>query len=124
MPPPPTRCMPRTMRSWASSGGASPRQAITESTMAVDRLVDGLAHLLGRQDHRLGQAAHEVAAPDLGLDLVLHRPGRADRDLDLLRGALADGDAVLAADEGLDRGVDVERPDAHRLQGDDAAEAR
>ena len=34
MPPPPTRCMPRTMRSWASSGGACAEAArSTESTI-------------------------------------------------------------------------------------------
>jgi hypothetical protein len=58
----------------------------------------------------------------LGAHLVVDRPRRADGDLDLLRRALADGDAVLAADEGLDGGVDVEGADPHGLEGDDAAE--
>ena len=82
-----------------------------------------IADLLGRQDHRLRQPGHQVAAADLGLVLVLGRVGRADGHLDLLRRALADGDAVLAPHVVLDRGVDVERADAHRLERDDAAEA-
>ena len=41
-------------------------------------LVDGLPDLLGRQDGRLGQPAHEVAAPHLGLHLV-GRSGRPSR---------------------------------------------
>jgi hypothetical protein len=49
-------------------------------------------------------------------------PGRADGDLDLLGGALADRDAVLAADVALDGGVDVEGPDPHRLEGHHAAQ--
>ena len=73
-----------------------------------DGLVDGAPDLLGRQHHRLGQAAHQLPAPDLGPELLGGRVGRADRDLDLLRRPLADGDAVLPADVGLDGGVDVE----------------
>ena len=69
-----------------------------------------------------GRPAHEVAAPHLGLDLVVGRVGRADGQLDLLGRALADGDAVLAAHVGLDGGVDVEAADPDGLQGDDAAE--
>ena len=77
----------------------------------------------GREQHRLRQAGHQVAAAHLGLALVLGGVGRADRHLDLLGGALADGDAVLAAHVRLDRRVDVEAADAHRLEGDDPAEA-
>ena len=95
---------------------------MTESTMAVTGSAMASRTSSGDEDDRLGQAAHEVAAPHLGLDLVVDRPGRADGDLDLLGGALADGDAVLAADVGLDGGVDVEAADPHRLEGDDAAE--
>ena len=74
-----------------------------------DRLVDGLAHLLGGDRTTV-----------LGRPLMSSRPRtsaansssvgerRPDGDLDLLGGALADGDAVLAADVGLDGGVDVE----------------
>src|SRR5438270_343364 len=88
----------------------------------ADLLVDRFAYFLGRQDHRLGQAAHQVASPHLGLDLVVRWEGRADGELDLLGRAFADGDAVLAADVGLDGVVDVEGPDADGLQGNDAAE--
>ena len=59
---------------------------------------------------------------DLGLVLVGGRVRRADRELDLLRGALADRDAVLAPQVRLDGGVDVEPADADGLERDDAAE--
>src|SRR5581483_3010232 len=85
-------------------------------------LVDGLADLLGRQDDGLRQTAHQVAAPHLGLDLVLGGERRSDGELDLLGRAFADGDAVLAAYVGLDGVVDVERSDADRLQSHDATE--
>ena len=88
----------------------------------ADLLLDRAAHLLGHEQDRLRQARHEVAAAHLGLELVVDRAGRADRELDLLGGALADGDAVLPPHVRLDRGVDVERPDAHRFERDDAAE--
>ena len=71
----------------------------------------------------LGRPGHEVAPAHLGLVLVLGRVGRTDGDLDLFGRALADGDAVLAAHVVLDRGVDVERADPHRLERDDPAEA-
>ena len=60
-------------------------------------LLDRAAHLLGHEHDRLRQAGHEVAAAHLGLALVVDRIRRADRELDLLRRALADRDAVLAA---------------------------
>ena len=85
-------------------------------------LLDGVAHLLGREHDGLGQAAHEVAAAHLGLHLVHRRWALTDGDLDLLGRALADGDAVLAPDVGLDGGVHVEAADADRLQRDDAAQ--
>ena len=46
-----------------------------------------------------GKTAREVAAAHLSLHLVAHGVGGADRHLDVLGGALADGDAVLTADE-------------------------
>ena len=55
MPPPPTRCMPWTMRSWASSGGASPRQAITESTIALTGSSIASRTSSGDEDHVLGR---------------------------------------------------------------------
>ena len=74
-------------RSWASSGGASPRQAIDRVDDGADRLVDRLAHLLGRQDHRLRQTAHEIATAHLGLELVL-RVGHAEPIATLISSAV------------------------------------
>ena len=58
----------------------------------------------------------------LGLPLVLDRVRRRDGELDLLGRALPDRHAVLTPYVGLDRGVDVERADADRLERHDAAE--
>ena len=88
----------------------------------LDRLVDRLAHLFGREHDGLGHAAHEVAAAHLGLVLVVGREHRADGELHLLGGALTDGEAVLAAHVALDGGVDVERADPDRFERDDTAE--
>src|SRR5690606_19601227 len=88
----------------------------------VDRFGDGLPHLRGGEDDGLGEPGHQLAAPDLGAHLVGGRVGGADEDLDLLRRLLADRDAVLPADVGDDRRVDVEGANAHRLERDDAAE--
>ncbi len=88
----------------------------------LDRLVDRLADLLRREHDRLRHAAHEVATAHLGLVLVVGREHRADRELDLLGGALADGEAVLPPHVALDRGVDVERPDADRFERDHATQ--
>ena len=75
---------------------------------AADDVVDGEADLLRGEQHGLRQAGHQVTATHLGLALVLGDVGRADGHLDLLGGALADGDAVLATHVRLDRRVDVE----------------
>ena len=45
---------------------------MTESTIAPTGSAIAVAHLVGREDHRLGQAGHEVATAHLGLHLVLH----------------------------------------------------
>ena len=113
------------MMSWASSGGDSPRQSTTVATIRLDLVAEGVAHLLRREDHRLRQAGGDLPAPHLGLDLVGVGEGRADGQLELLAGALADGDAVLVADVVLDGGVHVEAAAAdgpggdHPAQGDD-----
>ena len=56
----------------------------------ADRLVEGAADLLGGDHDRLGEAGEHVAAAYLGLDLLLELPGRADLELELLRGLLPD----------------------------------
>src|ERR687896_98233 len=78
MPPPPVSVMPFTRTSCTRSGGEEPMHSMT------------------------------VAAPDLRPFLARARKGRANSDLDLLGGPLADGDGVLAADVVLDRGVEIE----------------
>ena len=52
-PPPPTRWMPWAMRSWASSGGASPRHLTTESTMAPTCSSIASRTSFGDEDDRL-----------------------------------------------------------------------
>ena len=80
---------------------------------ALQRLLDGLGDLdqalqqslpdVLRVDHDvLGQAVHQVAALDLHGHLFFQLVGRADVDLDLLGGALADQEVILALDEGDD----------------------
>ena len=85
-------------------------------------LFDRVAHLFGHEDDRLREPRHEVAAAHLGLEVVVERPRRPDRELDLLGRPLTDRDSVLAAHVALDRGVDVEGPDAERLERDHTAE--
>ena len=75
--------------------------------------------LLRREDHRLGQAGRHLSPTDLGPHLAGVGHGRADGQLDVLAGALADGDAVLGPHVALDGGVDVEAaatdgPDGHQ----------
>src|SRR6202790_4467962 len=86
------------------------------------RLVDGLADLLGGDDHGLGQAGGQVAATDLGVELLFELVGGAEGDLDLLGGALAESQAVLLLDEGHDGLVQLIAADPDGLAGDDTAE--
>src|SRR5918994_614240 len=88
-----------------------------------DRLLDRLTDLVGRGDDRLRQAGHEVAAADLGVDLLQQRPGRAEGDLDLLGRTVADGEAVLLLHEADDRVVELVARHPHRLARHDATEA-
>ena len=122
MPPPPTRWMPLAMRSCASSGGVRARHAITASQIARTCSSIAARTSSGTSIDRLRQAAHEVAAAHLGLPLVVDRERRADRELDLLGGALADRDAVLAAHVAWIAASMSKRPDAHGFERDDAAE--
>ena len=108
-------------RSWASSGGVSPSASLAAPTIRESGLVDRFAQLLGLEDDGAGQPAHQVAAANLGLVLLVGGERGADRDLDLLGGALPHRDAVVAAQVVGDRGVDVEAADAHGLESDDAA---
>ena len=102
------------------------RRAVERDLDGVDdgrhRLVDGLADLLGRRHDGLRKAGHEVAAADLGVELLLELVGRPERDLDLLGRPLAEGEAVLLLDERDDRLVELVAADPDRLADDDAAE--
>ena len=86
------------------------------------RFLDGLADLLGGGDDGLGQARDQVSAADLGVELLLERPGGPEGDLHLFGRALAERQAVLLLDVLDDRLVELVAADAHRLAGHDAAE--
>ncbi len=110
------------MMSAASSGGVLSRVTLTASTIAdtgssMASRISSVVVTIG-----LRQAGDEVAAADLGVQLLLERAGRTQGDLDLLGRALAEGQAVLLLDELDDRLVELVAADAHRLAGDDAAE--
>ena len=106
----------------ASSGGVRSSVSLTASMICDERLLERLADLLAREHDRLRQAGDHVAAADLGLDLLLHRVGRADLELDLLGRLLADQQLVLALGVVDDRLVQLVAADADRLRDDDAAE--
>ena len=107
-------------------GGELGRRLVERRLDRVDdlrhRLLERVPHLLAREDHRLRQAGEHVAAAHLGLHLFLHRVRRADLELDLLGGLLADQQLVLALDVVDDRLVHLVAADAQRLRDDDPAE--
>src|SRR5712692_437874 len=89
--------------------------------------------LLENRVHRLGdlvaadgdgarQAGDEVATADLHRELGVHRHGRADLDLHVLGGALADHQVVPLAHEVRDRLVELVACGAHAARDNDAAE--
>src|SRR4051794_7072305 len=88
----------------------------------LGRLLQRPADLLGREHDGLRQAGDHVATADLGLHLLLHGEGRADLELHLLGGLLADEQLVLALDVADDRLVELVAADADGLRDDDAAE--
>src|SRR5712691_11279103 len=140
--------IPRSMMSAASSGGhhgSRDRAAAGEHDPAIhdvrgelgrrlverrldrvddldDRLVERAPHLLREEDDGLRQAGQHVTAAHLGLHLLAHVPGRADLELDLLGGLLADEQLVLALDVIDDRLVHLVAADAQRLRDDDPAQ--
>ena len=114
--------MPRSMMSEASSGGVRSSVSLTASMICVDRLLERAADLLAGQHDGLGQPGDHVATADLGLDLLAGGERRADLELDLLRGLLADQQLVLALDVVHDRLVELVAADADRLRDDDPAE--
>src|SRR3954471_4364354 len=103
------------------------RRAVERLLDRVDdlhqRLLERGTHLLGSEDHGLREPGDEVAAADLGLDLLLERVRAADLELDLLGRLLADQEFVLLLDVVDDRVVELVAADADALADDDAAEA-
>ena len=87
-----------------------------------DRLRERLAHLGVGQREGLRDPLDEVAPLDLHRERLVEREGRADLDLDLLGGPLADEEVVLPLDVLDDRLVHLVRGDADRLGVDDAGE--
>src|SRR5690349_10314873 len=107
-------------------GGELRRGLVERDLHRVDdrrhRLLHRLADLLRGGDDRLREAGDEVAPADLCVQLLLEGPRRPERDLHLLRGAIADGEAVLLLDELHDRLVELIATDADGLAAHDAAE--
>ena len=110
------------MMSAASSGGVFSNTAFTASMIepsgsaiasrtSSEVIVDGLR-----------QAVDEIAATDVHRHLRIETVRRADADLDVFRGALADHEIVDAADVARDRLVELVARDADGLADDDAAE--
>src|SRR5919197_146009 len=87
-----------------------------------DRLLESVPDLLARQHNGLRESGDHVAAADLGLDLLLHRVGGPDLQLDLLGGLRPDQQLVLALGVVDDRLVELVAADPDRLRDHDAAE--
>ena len=102
--------------------GYGRRHAITASAGSLETAPRCLRTSLGNENDRLGSPDIRSRSSNLGFGVVVERRRGPDGQLDLLGGALADGDPVLTTHVGLDRSVDVERPDAQRFERDDAAE--
>ena len=91
-----------------SSGGVGRASSRTASTIACTGSASAGAHLVGRQHHRLAGGPRRGRGRALDRRARrLERPGRADRELDLLGRLLADREVVLAPDVGHDRLVEV-----------------
>ena len=88
----------------------------------LQRLLQRLAHLAGGDGDGAGQARDLVAAPHLVGQLLLQRQGRAQGDLDLLGGAVADDQVVATLDVVGDGLVQAVARHPHRLADDDAVE--
>ena len=83
-------------------------------------LVDGFTYLSRRQHHRLRQSGDEVTALHFGVAVLGCRHGAADRNLDLLRRALTDRQAMCLAHVRLNRRIDVETSHAHCFERHDS----
>src|SRR5215207_5602863 len=88
----------------------------------LERLSDGVGHLVGVDLDRARQTSDLVAAAHLHADILFHRHGAADGDLDLFRRPLADTQVVLALDVVGDRLVEAVAPDPQGASDDDPVE--
>ena len=79
-------------------GGSALQNAVDGLQNAAGDLLEGLDHLAGGDGEHTGQAGHQAAALDLHSDLLGAGEHAADGHLQLLSGAVADEDVVLAAD--------------------------
>ena len=113
--------MPLSTMSAASSGGVRSRAILRASTIALTGSCSA-SRISSSEIVWCRDAGDQVAALDLHRLLGLEREGRADLDLDLLGGALADQQVVLALDVLDDRLVHLVAGDADRLGVDDAGE--
>ena len=120
--PPPVSTMPPLTRSPASSGG---QRSSVARTAAMMRASGGSIALRSSSLEIVDvarQAGADVAAADLGLPRAGLGNTDADRDLQLLGGALADEQRELGADVVDDRGVQRVAGHPYAGRGDDAAE--
>ena len=88
--PPPARTIPRSMMSAESSGGVLSSVCLIASTIWLTGSSSACRTSSEERMIVFGRPLTQVAAADLRLHLVLHPPRRADLELDLLRGLLAD----------------------------------
>jgi hypothetical protein len=111
--------MPRTRKSCASSAAPS-RGSAHGRDDAAHHVVDREADLLRRQQDGLRQAvirSRPRTSAWFSSSIAIAEP-IATLTSSAVRSP--DGDAVLASHVALDRRVDVEAADAHRLERDDA----
>src|SRR5215207_9507077 len=88
----------------------------------LKRLSDGVGHLIGVDLDRARQAGDLVAAADLHADILFHRHGAANGDLDLFGRPLADAQVVLALDVVGNGFVEAVAPDSQGASDDDPVE--
>ena len=120
--PPPASVMPRSMMSPASSGGVRSSVSLTAPRIWPSGSSSAPRTSSERQHDRLRQAGDHVAAADLGRDLLRQRRRRAELELHLLGGLLADQQLVGVLAVVDDRVVHLVAADPDRLRDDDPAE--
>ena len=105
-------------------GGELGRGALEDGAAGADDggegVLDALGDVGGGDGDRAREAADLVAAAHLVGQLLFHREGAADGDLQLLGGAVADDDVVAALDVVGDGVVEAVAGDADGLGDDDA----